>query len=451
MIKILVVEDDSTARYALLRAIRSADRTILEAENGQQALECIRDGAPDLVFLDLNMPVLDGLGVLSALQETPPPRLPEIVVVTANDSVHIAVECIRRGAMDFIVKPYELDHLRSLILRSEKRLALERRVIELQLQLESVPTLGRLLSVSTTMHKVFDRIRKAAPTNLSILIRGESGTGKELVARELHNHSIRRDAPFVAVNTAALSEHLIESELFGHVKGAFTGSDKNREGVFRKANGGTLFLDEIGDMPSSVQTRLLRVLQEGVLTPVGSEEEIQVDVRVISATHQNLEEAIREHRFRSDLYFRLRGIELELPPLRSRSEDVLLLAHHFLPAGMTLSSHATTALVQHAWPGNVRELKQRVEGAVALAASTSIEPEDLGLTSHHQPIGSDEGMSFFEPYFVLPLTEAKQKIAEHYERLAIEQALAAEGNNISAAARRLGIHRQSLQQKLKDY
>lgn len=449
--KILIVEDDSTARYALHRAIRDNSRTILEAEHGGRAIEQIHEHLPDLVFLDLNMPVQDGLSVLNSLRDSPPSRLPEVIVVTANDSVNIAVECIRRGASDFLVKPYDLDHVRTIVARSHRRCQLETRVLELQSQLDSIPSLGSLLSISSSMHRIFDQIRKASATSLPILIRGESGTGKELVARELHRLSQRSTGPFIAVNTAALSEHLIESELFGHVKGAFTGSDRNREGVFRKAHRGTLFLDEIGDMPVGVQTRLLRVLQEGTLTPVGSEEEIPVDVRVISATHQDLEAAIDEKRFRADLYFRLRGIEIKLPPLRARSEDILLLANHFLQGGLGFSPQSTEALIRYSWPGNIRELKQRVEGAEAMARSSLIEPEDLGLVVSRSAPEEGSIQDWFAPFFELPLTEGKQKLADWFERKAIERALEQEQGNVSAAARRLGIHRQSLQQKLKEH
>jgi transcriptional regulator with PAS, ATPase and Fis domain len=257
--------------------------------------------------------------------------------------------------------------------------------------------------------------------------------------------SDRSNGPFIAVNTAAISEHLIESELFGHIKGAFTGADRNREGVFRKAAGGTLFLDEIGDMPAPVQTRLLRVLQEQTLTPVGSEEEIAVDVRVVSATHQELEIAIEEKRFRADLYYRLKGIELRLPPLRTRREDIVLLAHRFAGSQIEFDQECVAAMLQFPWPGNVRELKQRVESAVAMATSSRLTPADLGLVSQSKESAGLE----FDAYFDLPLTEAKQLLIDRFESAAIERAMKLENNNVSAAARRLGIHRQNLQQKLK--
>jgi DNA-binding NtrC family response regulator len=371
--------------------------------------------------------------------------LPEIIVVTANDSLDIAVECIRRGASDFLTKPYDLDHVRAIVTRSQQRIELEQRVLALQEQLDAVPELGKLASLSPLMHRVFEQVRKAAKSTLPALIRGESGTGKELIARELHRLSDRSNRPFIAVNTAAISEHLIESELFGHIKGAFTGADRNREGVFRKAAGGTLFLDEIGDMPAPVQTRLLRVLQEQTLTPVGSEEEIAVDVRVVSATHQELEIAIEEKRFRADLYYRLKGIELRLPPLRTRREDIVLLAHRFAGSQIEFDQECVAAMLQFPWLGNIRELKQRVESAVAMATSSRLTPGDLGLVSQSKESAGLE----FDAYFDLPLTEAKQLLIDRFESAAIERAMKLENNNVSAAARRLGIHRQNLQQKLK--
>jgi DNA-binding NtrC family response regulator len=247
------------------------------------------------------------------------------------------------------------------------------------------------------------------------------------------------------VNTAAVSENLVESELFGHVKGAFTGADRAREGVFRRADGGTLFLDEIGDMPASVQTRLLRVLQEGVVQPVGSEDGVRVNVRIISATHQDLEQAITDKAFRHDLYFRLKGIELTVPPLRERQEDILLLANSFLPTDRAFSQCAVAALMAHRWPGNVRELRQKIASAAALSEDEKIAARDLGLTGA-QPSAPT---SSWEPYLDLPLTEARDRVTEDFERAAVGHALEQESGNISAAARRLGIHRQSLQQKLR--
>ncbi len=443
--KILIVDDEQPARYGMAKALKAAGRLILEAEDGGAAIEQIRKHAPDLVFLDLNMPERDGMSVLKELQTDTATVTPEIIVVTANDGVHFAVDCIRCGATDFLTKPYDVEHIRSIARRSEARVNLQSQVAELQSQGDATIRCGSLLGASRPMQQMFAQISKAAATTLPILIRGESGTGKELVAQELHARSGRANKPFVAVNTAAMAESLVESELFGHVKGAFTGADRNREGVFRQADGGTLFLDEIGDMPAAVQTRLLRVLQEGVVQPVGTEECIPVDVRIISATHQDLEHAITDKVFRQDLYFRLKGIELFLPPLRSRQEDILLLAKQFLPEPFSLSNESVTALLQHRWPGNVRELQQMINAAAALCDSQTLLPSDLGLTCERQTPESDK----FEQYYDLPLTEARNQLVEDFERQIIQRALDIESHNVSAAARRLGVHRQSLQQKMK--
>lgn len=444
--KILLADDEAAARYGMSRALQGAGREIQEASDGIEALEIIRRWTPDLVFLDLNMPKCDGLTVLTDLQETTVTSLPEIIVVTANDSISLAVDCIRRGAADFLTKPFDVDHLRAIVKRSEDRLRLQCQVDTLRQQLsESGATFGAIRGSSRPMQRLFTQIDRSAKTDLPVLIRGESGTGKELIARELHQRSPRASKPFVAVNTAAVSENLVESELFGHVKGAFTGADRAREGVFRRADGGTLFLDEIGDMPASVQTRLLRVLQEGIVQPVGSEDGIRVNVRIISATHQDLEQAITDKAFRHDLYFRLKGIELTVPPLRERQEDILLLANSFLPSDRAFSQCAVAALMAHRWPGNVRELQQMIASAAALAEDEKIAARDLGLAAD---LPSSRGSSW-EPYLDLPLSEARDRVTEDFERAAISHALEQESGNISAAARRLGIHRQSLQQKLR--
>ena len=443
--KILIVDDEHAARYGMAKALKSNGRVILEAEEGGAALQQIREHAPDLVFLDLNMPERDGMFVLQELQKDTATPTPEIVIVTANDGVNFAVDCIRCGATDFIAKPYDVDHIRSIACRSEQRVVLQTKVAALESGHDSSVRFGAMLGTSRSMQQLFSHLEKAARTTLPILVRGESGTGKELVARELHARSGRAGKPFVAVNTAAIAESLIESELFGHVKGAFTGADHNREGVFRQADGGTLFLDEIGDMPVAVQTRLLRVLQESIVQPVGTEDGIRVDVRIISATHQDLDQAIVDKHFRQDLYFRLKGIELFIPALRSRHEDILLLANEFLPDSFSFSNEAVAALLHHKWPGNVRELQQMINAAAALCEGEVLSPTDIGLASQR----SAGDANVFDRYIDRPLTEARNQLVEDFERHVIQRALATESRNVSGAARRLGIHRQSLQQKIK--
>lgn len=447
-LRILIADDEAPARYGLKKALGAHD--VIEASNGQEAIDAIKVSAPDLMILDLNMPVVDGLSVLRQL--TGHASLPEIIVVSANDSINAAVEAMRLGASDYITKPYEVSKLRSIAARLLERLSLQSQVDDLRRQLNRERGMGSLIGVSPPMRKLFDQIERAARSSIDILIRGETGTGKELIARELHERSGRQKGPFIAVNTAAINDSLIESELFGHTKGAFTGADSDRKGFFEQADGGTLFLDEIGDMPLSAQAKMLRVLQERVIHPVGSSKPKSVDVRVISATHQDLEAAIDSKAFRADLFFRLKGVELHLPPLRQRREDILVLAEHFLTrwstsedrTRLTLEPAAVDRLLSYSWPGNVRELEQALGAAATMVEGDTISPNDLPLAGGKRV---EETMHFAE-LAQLPLTEAKSMLVESFERFAIEKALDTANGNVSAAARQLGIHRQNLQQKI---
>lgn len=449
-LSILIVDDEQPARFALRRALAQSDYRVMEAADGVSALELIRSERPDLVFLDLQMPGSGGIDVLRQLGADV--KNSEIIVLTANDSVAAAVECIRLGAADFVTKPYEVEQVRAIARRVDQRVNLQRRVDDLQNQLELQQGCGRLIGISRPMQDLFKQMQKAAQSSTDLLIRGETGTGKEWIAREIHRLSDRAAGPFIAINTAAIPESLTESELFGHVRGAFTGADINRTGLFEQANGGTLFLDEIGDMPLAAQTKILRVLQERIVQPVGSPSTIQVDVRIISATHQDLEDAIAIGGFRQDLFYRLKGIELRVPPLRSRREDILVLANHFLERWATqrntarfeLSAQSIDALFAHTWPGNVRELEQTITRAATMSDGPGIEPVDLALTA---PIASDDAIQFSR-YVGMPLSEAKNQVVEALERSMITAALDQAKSNISEAARQLGMHRQSLQQKM---
>ncbi len=446
-LQILIVDDEPAARTGMRRALKRDGWSVSECADGRAAVDGIRANRPDLVFLDINMPGLDGRGVLRELGALV--QMTEIVIVTANDHISLAVDCIRMGAADFLTKPFEVEQLRTAATRVERRVQLERRVADLEAQ--SPAATGGLLGISRAMREVRSLLSRAAKAPVDLLVRGETGTGKELAARELHRRSTRAAGPFVAVNTAALPESLLESELFGHIKGAFTGADRDREGVFRRAHGGTLFLDEIGDLPLNAQTKLLRVLQERQVTPVGSEQPIDVDVRVITATHQPLEECIADGRFRRDLYFRLRGFEIILPPLRTRRDDVLVLTHSFLEREAArqsrpvpeLARDAVTALLAHDWPGNVRELEQAVVAAVAICDQPVLHAADLGLVVR-TAVESDP----FADYYGKPFAEAKAQLIETFERAMLASALDHANGNISEAARQLGMHRQSLQQKL---
>jgi DNA-binding NtrC family response regulator len=461
-IRILIADDERAARYGLAKALASAGHTIVEATNGLAAVEAIRAGGFDLVFLDLNMPGLDGIGVLRELcgKDAAGAGLADIVVLTADDRIQTAVECVRLGAADYLTKPYEVEHVRAIARRVAQRVELQGQVRNLQEQLDHRHAFGALIGVSRPMRDLYARIEKIAAAPVDVLIRGDTGTGKELIARELHRLSPRSKRPFVAVNTAAIAESLAESELFGHVKGSFTGATADRKGVFEQADGGTLFLDEIGDMPLPAQTKILRALQERTIQPVGSAKQVRVDVRVITATHQDLNKAIADGHFRQDLFFRIKGIELQVPPLRHRREDIILLADYFLSRaandGQTrrLSAGAVDALLRHAWPGNVRELEHVITAASALAASDEIASADLGLSPPRddQSATSDglliDGISM-DSLLSLPLTEARDRLVAAFEKVAINRALDQHERNVSAAARALGIHRQNLQQKME--
>lgn len=448
-LQILMVDDDSAARFGMKRALKKFDCDIEEAENGKIALQRFSENPPGLVFMDLNMPVMDGLECLQILTDTQKADC-EIIVVTANDGLQSAVSCLQQGATDYITKPYEIEQLRAIVRRNVARVTMQQQLDELKHQLKSESACGSLVGVSPIMQKLYQLLRRAAKAPLDILIGGETGTGKELIAREIHRLSDRNQQPFVAVNTAAISESLAESQLFGHRKGAFTGADRAHQGVFEQANGGTLFLDEIGDMPLALQAKVLRSLQERQIQPLGCSESIAVDVRIISATHQDLNNAISEGEFRQDLYYRIKGIELNAPPLRKRKEDILLLARYFLNSLELnpvphLSDEAATALLNYHWPGNVRELQQIILAAGTMAEHICINSEDLNLPEGSSPT---TGLNF-DSLQGLPLSEAKNQLVSWFEKQAIETALVQSQGNVSAAARQLGIHRQSLQQKMQ--
>jgi DNA-binding NtrC family response regulator len=451
--RILVVEDERAIQLALSGLLRREGYEIELASSGDEALETLAASPVDLVLTDLALGRgASGMDVLKGAKRMRPETV--VVMITAHGSEKIAVEAMKSGAEDYVPKPFDNDEIRMVVQRALERTRLERENRLLLEQVQKQYGFEQLIGSGPAMQRVFATLQKVAETDLTVLVRGESGTGKELVAQALHNRSPRRQRPFVAVNCAAISRELVESELFGHEKGAFTGADARRQGRFEMADGGTIFLDEIGDMAPETQAKVLRVLQERSFERVGGGKPIDVDVRVIAATHRNLEEEVRRERFREDLYYRLKVVTIELPPLRERPEDVPALAQRFLErvtARLGLEKRqigeaALARLAQHAWPGNVRELANVIEQAAVLAPSPLIEEADLRLGGASLPAaaaGDSDGAG-------LPFGEAKRRAVERFERGYLLDALRKTGGNISRAAEAVGMVRQSLQQKIRE-
>jgi len=450
--RILVVEDERAIQLALSGLLRRAGYDVDVAGSGDGAIAAIRASAFDLVLTDLALGRgADGMDVLRAAKEIRPECA--VVMITAHGSEAIAVEAMKSGAEDYVPKPFDNDEIRLVVKRALDRTRLERENRLLREQIQKQYGFENLIGTGRAMQNVFETIQKVAETDLTVLIRGESGTGKELVAQALHNRSSRKERPFVAVNCAAISPELVESELFGHEKGAFTGADARRLGRFEAADAGTIFLDEIGDMAAETQAKVLRVLQERSFERVGGTSPIEVDVRVVAATHRNLAEDVKRGRFREDLYYRLKVVEIELPPLRARSEDVPALAQRFLEEvterlGLEkkrLGEGALARLTRHTWPGNVRELANAIEQAAVLAPGRTIEEADLNLGAEVAAaatgLGDLEGLAF---------NEAKKRTVESFERSFLLGALRRSGGNISRAAESIGMVRQSLQQKIRE-
>jgi DNA-binding NtrC family response regulator len=450
--RILICDDEPVARRGAARALGSEAYDFLECGDGREclaALERPRHGV-DLILLDLRMPGMDGMTTLAHLTARPAP--PPVVVVTADSTLRTAIEAVKAGAADYLSKPYEIDELRFVVASSLETARLKSENRRLSEEVKRLAGQRRLLGESPAMRAVLDAIERVGPASAGVLIRGESGTGKELVARRVHELSERARGPFVAVNCAAIPDTLVESELFGHRRGAFTGADRDRPGKFRQADGGTLFLDEVGDMAPAAQAKLLRVLQEGIVEPLGGGDPVSVDVRVLAATHRDLKAMAAEGRFREDLLFRLRVVEIELPPLRDRGGDVLLLARNFLAAssraGLAFAPETEKALLAYPWPGNVRELANAVERATIFCRGQAIHPEDLPQEVRAAATSPKDDLCTWDPED--DLQTAKRKLVDRLERAMIIDALREHGGNISQAARRLGLHRQSLQQKLHE-
>lgn len=445
---LLVVDDERNLRESLSEALTEAGYEVVTAANGKEAYAIIQERALDLLLCDWRMPEMDGGTLLKLLRDEG--RLIDlpVLVMTAHGTSNNAIEAIQFGAYDFVTKPFDLDDVLVTIRRALEHTSLQREVTQLRSKVaDPTHTMSDgIVGFSAPMLEVFKAIGRVAQTDSTVLITGESGTGKELVAKAIHEHSTRRNFPFAVVNCAALPENLVESELFGYEKGAFTGALNRRPGKFESAQGGTIFLDEVGELPFASQPKLLRVLQEHSFERLGGGSSVTADFRVVAATNRNLEEEVAAGRFRRDLYFRLNVVPIALPSLRSRRPDIILLAEHFLEhysqkhgfrvSGLT--EEAILKLQRYTFPGNVRELEHIIERAVLQGRGRVITP-DLVLTEDNTARTSE-----VEKLLDLPFRESVQA----WERLLIDRALEAANGNKAEAARRLGIHRRLLYEKL---
>ncbi|GAC1469729.1 MAG: sigma-54 dependent transcriptional regulator [Isosphaeraceae bacterium] len=449
-IRVLVVDDDEPHAQAVAESLERVGYDCVIATNGQDALRMIEEQTFDIIVTDLIMDGIGGLEVLAKAKRELPDA--EVVILTGYSTIKTAVTAMQAGATNYLVKPLDISELRTVADKVSQSQRLARSNIELQRQLNERFGFEGVIGNSPAMHAVVARLRQIAPTSATVLITGESGTGKELVAKALHNNSPRRYKPFVPLNCAALSENILESELFGHIRGAFTGADRERKGWFEHANGGSLFLDEVGDIPLSTQVKLLRALESGEIVRVGTNEAIKVNVRLISATNRDLNDAITAGTFRQDLFHRLKVVSVKLPPLRSRREDIPLLLDYFLKEFTTSHGKTVTsitpatrkALMSYPWPGNVRELKNSIESMVVIDSDGILDLDDL--TEDIQaatPAPSETGPG--------PATSLIGHPLEAVEKFYIAETLKQTHGNREEAARLLGIGERTLYRKIKEY
>ncbi|MBV8076863.1 MAG: sigma-54-dependent Fis family transcriptional regulator [Planctomycetaceae bacterium] len=449
-IRVLVVDDDAPHAEAVAESLERVGYECVVATSGRDALRMIEEQTFDIVVTDLIMDEVGGLEVLAKAKRELPDA--EVVILTGHSTIKTAVTAMQAGATTYLTKPLDIGELRTVADKVSQSQRLARSNLELQRQLNERFGFEGVIGNSPAMHAVVARLRQIAPTSATVLISGESGTGKELVAKALHNNSPRRYKPFVPLNCAALSENILESELFGHVKGAFTGADRERKGWFEHANGGTLFLDEVGDIPLTTQVKLLRALESGEIVRVGTNEPITVNVRLISATNRDLNEAIEKGTFRQDLYHRLKVISVKLPPLRQRREDIPLLIDHFLKdfnashgkSVTSITPAARKVLMAHSWPGNVRELRNTIESMVVIDADGALDVDDL--TEDLQavaPASSNAGQGGAPSLVGRPL--------EEIDKFYIAETLKMTNGNREEAAKVLGIGERTLYRRIKEY
>ena len=450
--RILVVDDEANARQALAELLKDEGFAVETAADAFKAMHKLQEFSPDVVLTDLKMPGMDGLEFMRRAQDEDPDRA--VVVMTAYGAVDTAVAAMRQGAADYIQKPINLDQLSVVLDRALERRQLRQETKLLRSRLSEKHRVDSIVGRSPVMRTMLDTIMQVAPSRASVLITGESGTGKELIAAAIHEHSPRSRGAFVKLHCGALAETLLESELFGHERGAFTGAVSRRDGRFQQAHGGTLFLDEIGEISPALQVKLLRFLQEHQFERVGGNQTIEVDVRVIAATHRDLMKRVKEGAFREDLYYRLNVVHVEVPPLRARKGDVPLLAMHFLEKYalengkkvVGFSDEALEAMNRHNWPGNVRELENAVERAVVVSRNEVIRPQDLSPTVSQglsATPGAENGSSGSPPVPGSTLADL--------EKYAILKTLEHTGGSTSRAAAMLGISARKIQYKLHEY
>jgi DNA-binding NtrC family response regulator len=446
--RVLVVDDEANARSALAAMLADEGYETEEAEDGAVALDAMAAFEPDVVLTDLKMPNVDGLELVKEGKRRAPTVV--FVVMTAFGSIETAVEAIKRGADNYLTKPLDMDAVSAIVGRALESSRTKAEVRRLRERIDERFSFRGILGDHPSMQRVLKRVARVAPSRATVLVCGETGTGKELIASAIHHHSDRKGGPFVRLNCAALADSLLESELFGHERGSFTGATGRRKGRLEEADGGTLFLDEVSEIPPATQVKLLRFLQERELERVGGNETIAVDTRVVAATNRDLREMVEEGSFREDLYYRLNVVQIDLPPLRARRTDVPILAQAFLHRAAEdngidverFSDEAIQALLVHSWPGNVRELQNAVERAVVLCESDTVGPEQLLEAS---AVGvrkdGDDGLGLLIPGATMA----------EIERIAVERTLEAVGGSTARAADLLGISRRKIQYRLKEW
>ena len=450
---LLVVDDEPDMLKLLKRSLEPDLGCLVEtASSGEAALHLLSQQPFDLILADIKMPGMDGLALLEMIRKSYPSLT--VVMMTAYGHIDLAVEAMRAGAYDFIAKPFEHD---ALILRLEKALERNRLLQEnlrLQTRCRDGVSFQKMIGQSPAMQRVFETIQMVAKNDLTVLITGESGTGKDMTARAVHALSLRSKGPYVAVNCPTVPENILESELFGYKKGAFTHATQNRIGLFQEAHGGTIFLDEIGDISPAIQTKLLRVLQEKEIKPLGDARSIQVDVRIVASTNQDLKAKIRRQEFREDFFYRLNVLPIHLPPLRERVEDIALLANHLMEKHCdelqkppkTISPELMAMFKRRYWEGNIRELENIIIQGILFSPQEAIRPQDVGLKDEHKSAASLDAS-----YKGLPYKAAKEKNLQHFNDAYIGHLLAECEGNVSRAARLCGLERQALQQVMRRY